>query len=197
MFVISISFFKILKTLHSPAIFWPASGQRQQNSLLLQLVTRLLTEFIKLVASLLQACSNLSTSWEQAVRINVATSLSQQACFKSAAGLICYTSCAFLRVYNSEDIFQSIKAACAMDWTRARRISLPAFSGSKVSKMETQGLTLIRFKQGGTAVDAVEAAVRVMEDDQTFNAGRGSCLNKKGEVECDAMIMDGSTMETG
>ena len=43
-------------------------------------------EFIKLVASLLQACSNLSTSWEQAVRINLATSLFQQACNKPAAG---------------------------------------------------------------------------------------------------------------
>ena len=52
-------------------------------------------------------------------------------------------------------------------------------------------------KQGGTAVDAVEKAVRVLENDTTFNAGRGSCLNKNGEVECDAMIMDGRTMKTG
>ena len=45
-------------------------------------------EFIKLVASLLQTCSNLSTSWEQTERINLVTSLLQQACYKSAAGLL-------------------------------------------------------------------------------------------------------------
>ncbi|MDZ7374512.1 MAG: isoaspartyl peptidase/L-asparaginase [candidate division KSB1 bacterium] len=50
---------------------------------------------------------------------------------------------------------------------------------------------------GGSAVDAVEAAVRVMEDDPTFDAGVGAFLNAEGEVELDAAIMDGSTLAAG
>ncbi|XP_028392653.1 isoaspartyl peptidase/L-asparaginase-like [Dendronephthya gigantea] len=50
---------------------------------------------------------------------------------------------------------------------------------------------------GGSAVDAVEAAVRVLEDNEYFNAGYGSALNNDGEVECDAMIMNGSALSTG
>ena len=36
-----------------------------------------------------------------------------------------------------------------------------------------------------------------LEDNPNFNAGHGAVLNVKGEVECDAMIMDGSSMDTG
>lgn len=36
-----------------------------------------------------------------------------------------------------------------------------------------------------------------MEDNPNFNAGHGAVLNEKGEVECDAMIMDGSSLDTG
>ena len=50
---------------------------------------------------------------------------------------------------------------------------------------------------GGSALDAVEAAVRVMEDDPTFNAGRGSHFNRSGDVETDAIIMDGATLNLG
>ena len=50
---------------------------------------------------------------------------------------------------------------------------------------------------GGSALDAVEAAVRVMEDDPTFNAGRGSHFNRFGDVETDAIIMDGATLDLG
>jgi L-asparaginase / beta-aspartyl-peptidase len=45
---------------------------------------------------------------------------------------------------------------------------------------------------GGTAPEAVEAAIRVLEADQTFNAGLGATLNSDGEVELDAAIMEGS-----
>ncbi|MBN1178584.1 MAG: isoaspartyl peptidase/L-asparaginase [Anaerolineae bacterium] len=51
--------------------------------------------------------------------------------------------------------------------------------------------------RGGPALEAVEAAVRQMEDDPTFDAGRGSFLNTAGEVELDAIIMDGSTLNLG
>lgn len=50
---------------------------------------------------------------------------------------------------------------------------------------------------GGTAVDAVEAAVRSLEDDPTFDAGHGSVLTEELTVEVDAMIMDGNTLDSG
>jgi beta-aspartyl-peptidase (threonine type) len=51
--------------------------------------------------------------------------------------------------------------------------------------------------KGGSAIDAVEAAVRVLEDDPCFNAGRGSTLNAQGIVELDAAIMDGANRRAG
>ena len=53
------------------------------------------------------------------------------------------------------------------------------------------------IQNGGTAVDAVETAIRVLEESEYFSAGRGSLLNTKGQVECDAMIMDGNTLNYG
>src|SRR5438270_2935222 len=50
---------------------------------------------------------------------------------------------------------------------------------------------------GGTALDAVEQAVVVMEDDETFDAGRGSFLNREAKVQLDALIMDGATLRAG
>ena len=50
---------------------------------------------------------------------------------------------------------------------------------------------------GGTALDAVEEAVVVMEDDETFDAGRGSFLNRDGKVQLDALIMDGCSLRAG
>ncbi len=51
--------------------------------------------------------------------------------------------------------------------------------------------------KGGTASEAVEAAIRVLEADQTFNAGFGATLNSQGEVELDAAIMEGSKLRWG
>ena len=51
--------------------------------------------------------------------------------------------------------------------------------------------------KGGPALDAVEAAIVVMEDDETFDAGRGSFLNADGQVELDAGFMDGTQLEVG
>jgi len=53
------------------------------------------------------------------------------------------------------------------------------------------------LERGGTALDAVEEAVVIMEDDETFDAGRGSFLNRDGKVQLDALIMDGSTLRAG
>ncbi|XP_030490083.2 putative threonine aspartase isoform X1 [Cannabis sativa] len=49
------------------------------------------------------------------------------------------------------------------------------------------------LKDSGGCVDAVSAAIQVLEDDPSTNAGRGSNLNEEGSVECDASIMNGDT----
>ncbi len=51
--------------------------------------------------------------------------------------------------------------------------------------------------KGGSSLDAVEAAIRVMEDDPLFNAGRGAVFTEQGKNEMDAAIMDGSTERAG
>ncbi len=53
------------------------------------------------------------------------------------------------------------------------------------------------LERGGTSLDAVEEAVVIMEDDDTFDAGRGSFLNRDGRVQLDALIMDGGTLRAG
>jgi isoaspartyl peptidase/L-asparaginase-like protein (Ntn-hydrolase superfamily) len=50
---------------------------------------------------------------------------------------------------------------------------------------------------GAPALDAVETAVRSLEDCPLFNAGRGSVLNAEGHVEMDAAVMDGATQQPG
>jgi beta-aspartyl-peptidase (threonine type) len=54
-----------------------------------------------------------------------------------------------------------------------------------------------RLLEGKTALDAVAAAVVVLEDSPLFNAGRGSSFNSAGEIEMDASIMDGATLRAG
>jgi beta-aspartyl-peptidase (threonine type) len=53
------------------------------------------------------------------------------------------------------------------------------------------------LERGGPALDAIEEAVVMMEDDETFDAGRGSFLNRDGKVQLDALIMDGATLRAG
>src|ERR1700692_1767371 len=53
------------------------------------------------------------------------------------------------------------------------------------------------LERGGAALDAVEEAVVIVEDDETFDAGRGSFLNREGKVQLDALIMDGATLRAG
>ncbi|XP_072031163.1 isoaspartyl peptidase/L-asparaginase-like [Amphiura filiformis] len=51
--------------------------------------------------------------------------------------------------------------------------------------------------EGGSALDAVQAAVRVLEDDPALDAGTGSVLNVAGDVEMDAIIMEGQHLKAG
>lgn len=53
------------------------------------------------------------------------------------------------------------------------------------------------LEEDGSAINAVKAAVVILEDNMLFNAGRGSVFTKKGVQEMDAAIMDGSNLEAG
>ncbi|XP_046864789.1 isoaspartyl peptidase/L-asparaginase-like [Xenia sp. Carnegie-2017] len=66
---------------------------------------------------------------------------------------------------------------------------------SKLNESAITGYNILKYN--GTAVEAVEKAVRVLEDSEFFQAGYGSVVNEEMEVECDAMIMDGYTLEIG
>ncbi|KAK7902149.1 hypothetical protein WMY93_018918 [Mugilogobius chulae] len=72
---------------------------------------------------------------------------------------------------------------------------LAAASVSGVKAAACDGFSVL--KKGGSALDAVEAAVRSLEDNNVFNAGHGAVLNSEGEVELDAIIMDGKTLGSG
>jgi len=64
-----------------------------------------------------------------------------------------------------------------------------------VQKALAAGWSLLSRR--GSALDAVEEAVVVMEDDESFDAGRGSFLNREGKVQLDALIMDGASLRAG
>jgi beta-aspartyl-peptidase (threonine type) len=53
------------------------------------------------------------------------------------------------------------------------------------------------LKKGGSALDAVEATIKVLEDDSLFNAGKGAVFTNEGKNELDASIMDGKTLKAG
>jgi len=53
------------------------------------------------------------------------------------------------------------------------------------------------LERGGSSLDAVEAAIVTMEDDEIFDAGRGSFLTSDGRVQLDALMMDGATLRAG
>lgn len=69
-----------------------------------------------------------------------------------------------------------------------------AYRASITQATEAAGKVL---DQGGTAVDAVEAAIQILEDDPLFNAGRGAVFTADGKNELDAAIMDGSNLKAG
>lgn len=74
----------------------------------------------------------------------------------------------------------------------------PAASGEARAGCERAARAgLEAMARGGSAVDAVWAAVRVLEDDPLFNAGTGSALTRDGTVECDAAVMDGRSVRIG
>ncbi|WP_291945958.1 isoaspartyl peptidase/L-asparaginase family protein [Chitinophaga sp.] len=64
-----------------------------------------------------------------------------------------------------------------------------------LTKALEAGYTIL--KSGGSSLDAVEAAVKVMEDNPLFNAGKGAVFTNEGRNEMDAAIMNGKTLQAG
>jgi L-asparaginase / beta-aspartyl-peptidase len=64
-----------------------------------------------------------------------------------------------------------------------------------VTRAAETGYSLLA--KGASALDAVEAAVTVLEDDEAFDAGRGSFLTRDGRVQLDALLMDGAVLRAG
>src|SRR5688500_20311052 len=74
--------------------------------------------------------------------------------------------------------------------------------GARVERMRSGAAAAVEaghavLAAGGTALDAVEAAVVVLEDDPEFIAGRGAALTEYGRVELDASVMDGEERRAG
>ncbi len=64
-----------------------------------------------------------------------------------------------------------------------------------VKKAAKMGMCAL--EQGGSALDAVEAAIWILEETNLFTAGLGASKNRDGEIELDAMIMDGNRLQSG
>lgn len=66
-------------------------------------------------------------------------------------------------------------------------------NGLRIALQKGQGI----IESGGTSMDAVEATIRILEDNAMFNAGKGAVFNSKGSHELDASIMDGRNLDGG
>ncbi|MFN3585539.1 isoaspartyl peptidase/L-asparaginase family protein [Phenylobacterium sp.] len=64
-----------------------------------------------------------------------------------------------------------------------------------MAKVATVGAEVL--KRGGSALDAIEAAIRILEDDPLFNSGRGAVFTAEGRNELDSSVMDGATLKAG
>src|SRR5206468_4381602 len=74
----------------------------------------------------------------------------------------------------------------------------PELEGAYLEGMKTAlhaGFAVL--EEGGSSVNAVKAALVILEDNMLFNAGRGSVFTKKGVQEMDAAIMNGSDLSAG
>ncbi len=78
-------------------------------------------------------------------------------------------------------------------WRIPKNMEKPCLRGAK----NAARVAMNRLLDDSSALDAVEAAVKCMEDNPTFDAGIGSVLNAEGEIELDAAIMDGKTLNAG
>jgi beta-aspartyl-peptidase (threonine type) len=79
----------------------------------------------------------------------------------------------------------------------AHTISEEKVEAHKVGCTRAVEAAVALLQDGGNCLDAVETAIRILEDDPTFNAGYGSMLNSEGDVEMDAAIMEGEHLHAG
>src|SRR6266498_4487910 len=105
-----------------------------------------------------------------------------------------------VKLFRRTNCFLAIVLFSAEALAAAPEQSPPAGVSSKRNldhqqNMETQRIGLAIH--GGASLDATEAAVRVLEDDPHFNAGKGSVFTSAGTNEMDAAIMDGKTLAAG
>ena len=84
--------------------------------------------------------------------------------------------------------------AGSSEWEHMDAATAAAYSSSLGRALQAGVAVLSR---GGRSLDAVEAAINVMEDDPLFNAGRGAAFNSQGRNEMDAAIMNGATTQAG
>jgi beta-aspartyl-peptidase (threonine type) len=80
------------------------------------------------------------------------------------------------------------------EWEHMDAATAAAYHASLGRALQAGADTL---RRGGRSLDAVEAAIKVLEDDPLFNAGRGSGFDDQGKNEMDASIMDGATLAAG
>jgi beta-aspartyl-peptidase (threonine type) len=80
------------------------------------------------------------------------------------------------------------------EWLHMDAATAAAYHASLARALEAGAAVL---SKGGRSIDAVEAAIEVLEDDPLFNAGRGAGFDAQGRNEMDAAIMDGATLEAG
>jgi beta-aspartyl-peptidase (threonine type) len=93
-----------------------------------------------------------------------------------------------------------------MPETHLPALAVHGGAGDPPEGQETANLAGVRLaaeaawailSRGGSALDAVEAAVRLLEDDPSYNAGTGACLDADGEAALDASIMEGTGLGCG
>jgi beta-aspartyl-peptidase (threonine type) len=80
------------------------------------------------------------------------------------------------------------------EWLHMDAATAAAYRASLARALDAGAAVL---SKGGRSIDAVEAAIEVLEDDPLFNAGRGAGFDALGRNEMDAAIMDGATLEAG
>ena len=80
------------------------------------------------------------------------------------------------------------------EWQHMDAATAAAYHASLARALDAGAAVL---SKGGRAIDAVEAAIKVLEDDPLFNAGRGAAFDALGKNEMDAAIMDGATLQAG
>ena len=80
------------------------------------------------------------------------------------------------------------------EWQHMDAATAAAYHASLARALDAGAAVL---GKGGRSIDAVEAAIEVLEDDPLFNAGRGAAFDAEGKNEMDAAIMDGATLEAG